>query len=83
MTRKEFLDRMKKAHIMKPMIYRVRVGASHHYFWDEVEARMMYEREANAGRYVALNPIPMPQTPKEFCTFLEQSEQLAEESETQ
>ena len=57
----------------KPQIWEVAVSDGvRQYFWSETEADFYYRDTAAAGFGVRKQAIPMPQTPKEFCMFMEQ-----------
>ena len=57
----------------KPQIWEVKVSDGvREYFVTEAEADFFYRDTAKAGFGVRKQPIPVPQTPKAFCMFMEE-----------
>lgn len=56
----------------KPQIWEVKSGDGiRRYYHDKVEAEFAYKDAIECGFACSIQAIPVPQTPKEFCMFME------------
>lgn len=66
----------------EPQIWRTKVSdGTVHYFESRFEADFFAKDTAEAGFTVSVAPIPLPQTPREFLSFMEGQERDRRQAE--